>query len=252
MIDTPYQVRTRLVVAGDHFELYNFDQPFWVGFPRLQPKKKLVKITVLRPQEEMRADNVRRTRKQIRRLVNANSDMTKFVTLTYAANKGDISAAYCDFDRFLKRLKRFVGENVKFLAVTEYQKRGAVHFHLLANLPYVAQEQLAALWGHGFVKINVVDHVSNLGAYISKYLGKGNFDGRFFGKKKFTRSQNLKQPLVVDNLEAEEYLEFFMSKDLHLTYEAEFDTRWLGGVKYKYYQLYAEFNSDIIKTLWKT
>jgi len=242
MVDIPYQVSKRLVVSGDYFEEYNFAKPFWVGFPRLQPTKLYPKIVVSRPQEELRADNVRRTRKQIRRLVNCNIDMTKFVTLTYSENCQDVTSAYKDFDAFVKRLKRFLSSDVKFLCVPEFQDkngRGAVHFHLLANLPYIPKPVLEKLWGLGWVRINEVNHVTNLGAYMSKYLGKANFDKRFFRKKKFTRSQNLKDPLVVDNCEAEDYLNFFMSKDLHLSYEASFDTKWLGAIEYRQYILYS-------------
>lgn len=252
MIDTPYQVSRRLVVSGDYLEYYAFSSPFWVGFPRLQPQKKHVKIVMPKVQHELRADNVRRTRKQIRRLVNSNTDLHKFVTLTYAENCQDVSKAYRDFDVFLKRLKRSYPQlDLKFICVPEFQKRGAVHFHLLANLPYIPKAELEALWGFGWVRINQVRHITNLGAYISKYLGKANFDARLFRKKKFTRSQNLREPLTVDNLEADDYLSFFVSKDLHLIYESEFDTKWLGTILYKQFVLYAQKEKifNIKKTL---
>ena len=100
--------------------------------------------------------------------------------------------------------------NFEYLAVPEFQKRGAVHYHLLCNLPFIEIAELQELWGQGFVKINKIDDVNNVGAYVSKYLGK-EMDERTFGKKKFFRSQNLKQSVELLGYVAQKFVERFLS-----------------------------------------
>lgn len=240
MLNIPSLVSTRLFVSGNHFELYHYEKPFYIGFPRLMPKCKPL-IRVVR-QVSIRVDNVARTRKKLRRLIDTNFGVgAKFLTLTYSDNQGDYSLAYRHFDIFIKRFKRFLSvDNFAFVSVVEFQSRGAVHFHLVANIPFVPASVLARLWGWGFVKINKIKNPHNLGAYVSKYLGKANFDKRFFGKKKYSTSKNLKQPLVLDNFEADQYLDFFISSNLEQRFSAVFDTRYCGVINYNYYLLKAD------------
>ena len=59
----------------------------------------------------------------------------------------------------------------------EPQGRGAWHCHLiyifndLVKAPYISNKDLSDLWGYGFVKINKLDDVDNVGAYLTAYLG---------------------------------------------------------------------------------
>lgn len=243
----PRRVHTRLVWSGDYFEFYRYAVPLFSGYPRLQRQKRFA-VKLPQAQEALRSDNVKRTRQVLRRLVNSNDDLTKFVTLTYGAENDDLKKAYRDFNSFIKRLKYHLNlKEIKFICVPEIQLKrektygvGVWHFHLLMNLPYIHNDELGKIWKHGHTKIRQIDYVTNVGAYISKYLGKENFDKRFFRQKKFVRSQNLEKPKVIENSEAVETLKFFMSKNLHLTYQAEFDTKWLGSIEYEQFVLYAE------------
>jgi len=86
---------------------------------------------------------------------------------------------------------------MKYLCVVAFQKRGAIHFHaVFFNLPYVrnVKKELSSMWGHGFVKLITVDHVKNLGAYVSKYLQKDIMDKRLVGRKAFFCSRGLIRP----------------------------------------------------------
>jgi S-adenosylmethionine:tRNA-ribosyltransferase-isomerase (queuine synthetase) len=76
----------------------------------------------------------------------------------------------------------------------EFQKRGAIHFHMLCNLPYVDVNELAKVWKNGFIKLNRLDNVDNVGAYITKYMTKDNVDARLIGKKCYTMSKGLNEP----------------------------------------------------------
>lgn len=92
-----------------------------------------------------------RARNEVRRLINANvnrysdemNNLLKpvFLTLTFAENIKDLTAANREFRKFMKRLGHFVAKDqahVQYVAVPEFQKRGAVHYHLVIfNLPSI-------------------------------------------------------------------------------------------------------------------
>lgn len=148
------------------------------------------------------------------------------------------------FKNFIKRLKYQYNKNLKYLAVIEFQQRGAVHYHVLLDIPYVPQNVLQELWGNGFIFINAIEHVDNIGAYILKYITKDNNDIRLMGQKAYLCSRNLKQPEEVlnHNLKDFDILEGkIMSKynlnDLKPVYVSNFDTEMLGACTYKQYNL---------------
>ncbi|MGM9458151.1 rolling circle replication-associated protein, partial [Lacticaseibacillus rhamnosus] len=76
----------------------------------------------------------------VRRLVLANFDAgSKFVTFTFAENVKDIDQANREWKKFVQRLRRRYGD-FKYLSVIEFQKRGAVHYHMISDLPYVKKK----------------------------------------------------------------------------------------------------------------
>lgn len=97
-----------------------------------------------------------------------------WITLTYAENMTDTKRLYTDFDKFMKRFRYRYGK-VEYIVAAEPQGRGAWHMHLLLIFekqpPYIPNALLAEIWGHGFVKINKLKNVDNIGAYLTAYLG---------------------------------------------------------------------------------
>lgn len=117
-----------------------------------------------------------KTFKTIRELVNTNCiipENIRWITLTYKENMQDEKQLYKDFANFNKRFQRRY--KAEYIAVAEPQKRGAWHMHLIYifdhEAPYIPNKELSELWGHGFVNIQRVKNVDNLGAYLSAYLG---------------------------------------------------------------------------------
>lgn len=124
--------------------------------------------------------SLRATFKKLRYLINNNFSGRKnelFVTLTYKENMTDTKKLYSDLEKFNKKL-RYQFKNsttVDYLSVVEPQQRGAWHVHLLLKFNdlssvFIPSSELAALWGHGFVKIKRVEGVDNIGAYLTAYL----------------------------------------------------------------------------------
>ena len=195
------------------------------------------------------ANTNQRRRDKIRRLAcsNFNVEYAKFLTLTFAENMTNIRECNVLFKNFIKRLKYNYKSDLKYLAVIEFQQRGAVHYHVLLDIPYIPQEVLQELWGNGFVFINAINHVDNIGAYILKYITKDNNDVRLMGQKAYLCSRNLKQPEEVlnHNLRDFDILEHKIIQKYNLNrlkpiYESNFNTEVLGECHYSQYNLNRE------------
>lgn len=236
----PYTVK--VVVSGKQVEVYQYKKEVWREYettPKTVTRETEVKQLDMFEQEELRKKKIQysinRTKTEIKRLINSNPHLNKFMTLTFADNITDITQANYLFNQFIKRMTyRF--PSFAYFAVPEFQKRGAVHYHLLCNLPYIEMDMLAHLWGHGMVNIRRVETVNNLGAYMSKYLGKELFSGRMFGKKKFFRSQSLEEPVELFSWWAMKFIDRFLSL-LTPAYQKVFTSDHVGEVTYSAYTL---------------
>lgn len=232
----------KLVLSGDFLELYKYDTIQNRGYKKQKiplPLDSDEKSESEKKQEkkERTMFSINRTRTLIRRIINSNKDLEKFVTLTFKENLKDIQQANRIFSKFIMRLKYKYPE-LKYLAVIEFQKRGAVHYHFLSNLPYVSNNILSEIWGNGFVKINEIKHVDNIGAYVCKYLQKDVFDERMSGQKKYFCSKNCIKPTEI----FDEYMIKTLCSQYGLSYydpvyKCEFDNQYKGHVQYSQYKL---------------
>ena len=73
---------------------------------------------------------------EISRIIDCNfDDNTKFMTLTFKDNIQDVKYTNVEFKKFIKRLNYYLynekKQNLKYLAVWEKQKRGAIHYHII-------------------------------------------------------------------------------------------------------------------------
>jgi len=243
----------KLVSYGKFIEIYTYEKPQKKDYKKIltldQIKKALgmptassdsVQLDCFR---ELAKTNCRarfslqRTRTKIRRLINANPDFDKFLTLTFAENLQDIKIANRQFSLFIERLN-YVYPNTKHLAVIEFQKRGAVHYHMLSNLGYVNASKISDIWKNGFVKINKIKNVDNVGAYVCKYLQKEVFEGKMKNKKKYFTSRNLDKPVeIFDSNEIKKIADFYGLSSVQPVYKSEFDSIYTGGVKYIQYAI---------------
>ena len=201
----------------------------------------------------MRSGALRRTRMNIMRLVNSNPDFITFLTLTFDENKFNNKKEITEFEKcnywfmtFMQRLKyNFPG--IKYLAVPEFQgdyyfrtniKKefgGAIHYHLLLNQK-IEIKKIEKIWRHGFVKINKIKSINNVGLYVSKYLSKESFNKKYFGKKKFFYSRNLNRPQEFKGQECEEVLADY-SPQPEKVYEKEFKSKYRGEISVNIYKL---------------
>lgn len=189
---------------------------------------------------------LKRAKTNLRRQINSNHGQygkeltSKFVTLTYRNHVTDFVTANKDFLLFIKRLNYKVF-NVKkailaYTCVPEFTKIGRIHFHVIFyNLPFIKASDLADVWGKGFVKINSIDDVDNVGAYVSSYLTKVD-DERLQGKKSYFSSRGLLKPLEVTN--KNEVIKIWASLPQGSeNYNASYETEQFGRIDYIQYNL---------------
>ena len=128
-------------------------------------------------------------------------------------------------------------KDFKYVCVPEFQKRGAVHYHLLTNISYdsdlLADEiklwqpktkkwqigKPLKSWSYGYSMTKKLDNI-NVVAYITKYMTK-EIDDRLFGNRRYFYSQNLIKPNIV-----------YLNSDIALDYSKIFFIEKLGNLKY--------------------
>lgn len=137
---------------------------------------------------EVKGDNLRSVRQSFNRLkslINANVEdngRVRFVTLTYAENMTDNARISGDMRQFFKKCRRRFG-SFEYVYVKERQARGAWHLHCVLffdrEAPYMANEVVRGLWGHGFVNVQGFDgDINNLGNYLCAYLTDDEASGK--------------------------------------------------------------------------
>ena len=128
--------------------------------------------------------------------------------MTFNKNITDIRIAYIEFKKFIQRLRNICKYSFfKYLAVIQFQERGTVHYHMLSDLPYVPKAKLSKIWGNGFVKINDITNVDNVGAYLVGYINKKINDKRLLRNKAYLISKNSDKPKELYGQEAKKYMD---------------------------------------------
>jgi len=250
------RVTHKLVRSGDIIEIYEYTEGYLKGYELTLSEKLSIGRTKEKSEnyEEHRKQALQRAKKNLRRLINANVNQygkeftAKFLTLTFAENVQDILQAHYEFEKFIKRLNYYCFNTkkakLKYTCVVEFQKRGAIHYHVIIyNIPYIKANIISDIWGNGFIKINKIDDIANVGAYVAEYLGnaeKGQGydikDDRLKGKKCYFSSRGLFQPEEITDKKIVETVVSALPKEC-LTYSAVFENEHLGNISYKQYNL---------------
>lgn len=254
MIERVYK---KIIQSGDIIEIYEYEKGYLKGYELTYSEKRNVgrlKGEKSNNYEEHRKQVLQRAKKNLRRLINANVGQygkeftAKFLTLTFKDNVKDLDKANYEFEKFIKRLNYHCfgtkKANLKYTCVVEFQKRGAIHYHVIIyNMPYIKANDIGNVWGNGFIKINKIDDVDNVGAYVSEYLGQAEKgqghdieDDRLQGKKSYFSSKGLFKPIEITDKKIVETVAAALPSE-NLTYAADFENEHLGNISYKQYNL---------------
>lgn len=198
--------KERLVISGIYAEHTIYEKPFFWNFaPTAHERQHSLRSN---KKQQRREDSIWRSRQNIMRLINANhngyGEKTKFITYTFKREIEDLEVARFYWARYIREVKR-IYPHIKYLGVAEIQKKRFEstgkkiwHFHVVFfNLPFLyrAKDLHHRLWGEGFIKIITIDHVKNVGLYVSKYLRKDLQEEGLWGEKSYFTSKGLKKPI---------------------------------------------------------
>lgn len=141
-----------------------------------------------------------------------------FVTWTFDKTKVDrlddvkVRRKFTEFQNYLR--KKF--PQMFYIAVPEYHKKGGLHFHLLVggitleelkavpaitkhgNLKFKNGKQIynVTRWRLGFSELSIICNGEAAKHYICKYISKQNLDERFFNKRRYYVSHNIRRPRI--------------------------------------------------------
>lgn len=200
---------TKIIDCNNYVQVY--------FFPRTREKTDtnlekidtddLVKQKTNRSNYNIEIKNINRSKLQCQRLAKCNCDEWKtFITLTIAENITNIDIANKKLKYFLDKVRRKYKE-LKYIGIPEFQKRGAVHYHLLTNISinntdliYTQEDNKKfkhiKYWNEGFTKVDTLEKdIKKIIGYISKYMTK-DIDNRLFNRHRYFNSRNLKKPIV--------------------------------------------------------
>lgn len=233
----PVAYDVKIINSGGIREVYRYGETRFQGFERSESygANKQVFVSdvdketgeiIQREATEKEAEAIReetrlesrqksniRARNDLRRLVANNfSKRSQFITLTFRENIQDIELANKTFKKFVQLMNydlQKLGRKLKYVAVIEFQKRGAIHYHMICegrprNYPYANEinrwnQAIRSVTGArgetvGIVKIHDINHVKHVGRYVVKYMTKSDADKRLFGKKLYQTSRGLIRP----------------------------------------------------------
>lgn len=122
--------------------------------------------------------SIRQSITKLRNLINKNFEGGKndlWITLTFGDNKiYNPKELQPYFQEFIRRLRNnFKNHKIDYIYVPEPHEKGDWHIHLLLKSNqklYISNKQLNEIWGNGFVKVNRLNDIDNVGAYVSAYL----------------------------------------------------------------------------------
>lgn len=211
LLQTPELTAHRVIVSGANVEEYKYNRPY--GYHLLSDQKKSKgrgpeRALTLEQQKQNQERSGWRAKQELRRLIDANCYdqrdavgniiTPKFISFTFRENFQDLREANHLFTDFIKRFNYALQGHLKYTAVHEIQKRGAIHYHaIFYNLPFVENDRIAELWTHGFTKTKNITRIENIGAYMAKYLTKDERTARKCGQKRYFSSKLLRRPLIV-------------------------------------------------------
>lgn len=250
----------KCVVSGNVYEFYEFEKPAFSDFEGKGGRKKKDEPESKRANENRKLSRYR-AREKVRRLINANFsdlDHVKFTTHTFRdgelKNVWDLEEANPLWKKFIMRLKHWLKKNykpdfrLKYVAVIEFQDkngRGAVHYHMISNLPYIDKKIFEGIWRHGWIGINSLQgkhrddkkDVDNVGAYVIKYMTKNADDPRLRGQKSYLCSKGLEQPQTYRGDQAKIIEQVIGVDKLEKVFTSEYESEHHGKISYVEYNI---------------
>jgi len=228
----------KIIQTDDQYEIYRYENS---PLPNKGRTSRKPQNGPRRPIKRTFA-NTRRARKDFIRLVRANltgNGNPSFVTLTMR-DVVSIGVGYSALKGFCSSCRNIFGENFKYIAVPEFQKRGAIHFHILCwGIPdeIIKYERdtriLQNIWSLGYVDVLLTDGSPKLAGYLGKYMSKSMLSDDIGFSKAYTSSRNVLRPVSYSSAQSFALPENFWSDEHVILTERTYEVPWLGACTYQ-------------------
>lgn len=219
---------TKIVYSGEFIEVYKYKESILMGYEsNSQGRAKEAEET---DKEINRKKSIHRTKQIVKRLINANyvKGSMKLITLTTRENVQDIEYMSIEFKKWVLRMNYYLGYKIQYIAFRERQLgsrkddkkgRGAIHLHVVVfNIPqYLNLTEIRSKWLIGSTNVKKdLEDMQDFGGYITSYM---DLEADFFkGKKLYTSSKGLKQPIEIkENIPEESLAQFLQGYNLTFT-----------------------------------
>jgi hypothetical protein len=249
------QTNLKIIKSGDLVEVLNYKNPICYG-PLEFNKSKNNNLGIKDIEVKQNSQNIQsiyQTKSRLRRLIYANAGKwnyengqqcpTLFLTLTFEENLKDVVRAAYQYKKFIQKMNYKITKNkkavIEYVAIPEFQKRGAVHYHaIIFNLPYIENiyDELNDVWANGYLILETVHNVGMASAYLTKYFKKEISDERLICRRRYYPSRGLKKSIVTFNQENNKFIMQFVPNEAKV-FEKDYKSDYCGDYKYSIYDL---------------
>ena len=220
-------------------QLYKSHQLNFEESKQLEEKRKINKI-------KNRVDNLKKSKEKIIRLIKCNSDMSTFITLTFAKETDYKESKKCLKGLFDKLRRDYKG--LKYLWVLEYGgENNRLHFHVLTNIEIpiklnsskerkskehkqLENEFKNRYWQYGIVDIRSLkqENNTNVALYVAKYVTKSMVNKDLDRYRIYGNSKNLNKPII------DKYLSLENIEDILKKYDKNYDLNYMSSYSIGY------------------
>lgn len=236
----------KIVQSGTMLEVYEYEK-------HANTHKKIIRKRRKSHEPEAPFANYRsrasckRAKKNFYRLVASNMERKEsvaFITLTTLRAQISLDLGYIYVRQFIANLRKKYGEGIVLIAVPEYQPRsGHLHFHCIVwGIPEetLTEERdrriLQPCWARGYLDVCLIRNKSyRVASYMAKYLAKTFEDKRVGKRRAYTSTHNVKRPISLTSQTFSGFINDFLSPDHSVTFQASYETMYLGRCDYKIY-----------------
>ena len=212
----------KAIFTGNYRQFYTYQNSFTFGFKNKKKNSTFISTELSGKSEEQKEKYIStatsRAKNQIKRLIHGNEDVHPekpvFLTLTFKENIDNVKEGNRQFTMFIKRMNRRIKKTLRYVAVHEFQKRGALHYHMIIfNLPFIEHKEISKIWRNGMIDIELVNN-EGISNYLSKYISKSFKDIRMKGTKRYFHSLENHVTLERDNDRCKYEQSIMLDKDL--------------------------------------
>ncbi|MCK4919359.1 MAG: hypothetical protein KAS01_03145 [Candidatus Pacebacteria bacterium] len=243
---------TKLIISGNIIELFEYEKGFIYGPIENKSQGSTMSTNKNTNSMENRQRSMENAQRNLKRIINANAGHWKdnneniympiFLTLTFKENITAVKEANYQFTKFKQRIDYEITKEkksyLKYVGIIEFQKRGAVHYHVLFfNMPFIEMiyDKIEKIWGEGFIIVKPIKNIRSVASYVCKYMTKNKADQRLCGQKSYFSSKGLKKPIeILDKNRIKNLMKLIPDS---VEFEDQFKSEYCGNIKYRRYNI---------------